>query len=234
MAQGICSTLQDLSNSRIWPPTLRQMASGQLQFLMESHDNLLHLGSEWHQQRTWQMLHSGGGGGSGKQGSAGGAFSASGRSKSVGKLSLLSLSGGSAVGAALGVQPGVTRASGASSSPPLSLASLLRRGGGTQPGSSQQQQQLSQQGVAAAAAADPLESAVKAAGSHPGLVPVLSSFVALIKTGHPLLELSGARGIARLCFAGSTGAPSAPALLAQVKAAAAAVGALGALVDLFR
>lgn len=32
--QGICSTLLNLANSSLWPPTLRDMAAGQLQFLL--------------------------------------------------------------------------------------------------------------------------------------------------------------------------------------------------------
>lgn len=32
--EGTCSTLLDLVNSKLWPPTLRDMAAGHLQFLM--------------------------------------------------------------------------------------------------------------------------------------------------------------------------------------------------------
>lgn len=34
MREGICSTLLEQVNSRMWPPTLRDMAAGHLQFLM--------------------------------------------------------------------------------------------------------------------------------------------------------------------------------------------------------
>lgn len=81
---------------------------------------------------------------------------------------------------------------------------------------------------------NPMQEAMKAAGDHPGLVPVLSCYVGLMKTGHPLLELRGASGIARMCFAAALGARSASQLLAETKATAAAVGAIGALVDLLR
>ncbi|WIA12059.1 hypothetical protein OEZ85_012136 [Tetradesmus obliquus] len=105
VCEGICSTLLEIVNSSLWPPTLRDLASGHLQFLMETHSNLLQMGQD---------------------------------------------------------------------------------------------------------------------------------FVTLVKTSHPLLELSGARGIARLCFAGSMGSPSTSQLLSEVKATAAAVGAIGVLIDLLR
>lgn len=81
---------------------------------------------------------------------------------------------------------------------------------------------------------DPTVEALKAAGGHPGLVPVLSCYVGLMRTGHQLLELRGASGIARMCFAAALGAPCASKLLAETKATAAAVGAIGALVDVLR
>ena len=46
MTQGICSTLLEISNSIMWPPTLREMAAGHLAFLMESLFNVEHLGQE--------------------------------------------------------------------------------------------------------------------------------------------------------------------------------------------
>jgi hypothetical protein len=58
--------------------------------------------------------------------------------------------------------------------------------------------------------------------------------VGLIQNRHPLLELRGARGIARTCFAAARGAAAPSALLRQAKAAAAEAGALGALAELLR
>ena len=71
-----------------------------------------------------------------------------------------------------------------------------------------------------------------AAGEHPGLAPFMAAMVRLIETGHPLLELRGARGIARTCFSAPRGAPRRAALLRAAKATAAAAGAVGALVAL--
>jgi hypothetical protein len=73
-----------------------------------------------------------------------------------------------------------------------------------------------------------------AAGSHPGLVPFMVAMVGLVKTGQPLLELRGARGMARTCFAAARGAPTPVALLQQAKATAAEAGAVGALTELLR
>lgn len=81
---------------------------------------------------------------------------------------------------------------------------------------------------------DPVQEALKPAGTHPGLVPLLFCYVGMMKTGHQLLELRGASGIARMCFAAAMGAPSAAQLLMETKATAAAAGAIGALVDLLR
>lgn len=81
---------------------------------------------------------------------------------------------------------------------------------------------------------DPVQEALKPAGTHPGLVPLLFCYVGMMRTGHQLLELRGASGIARMCFAAALGAPSAAQLLMETKATAAAAGAIGALVDLLR
>lgn len=73
-----------------------------------------------------------------------------------------------------------------------------------------------------------------AAGPHPGLVPFMLAMVRLVETGHPLLELRGARGIARTCFAAARGAPNGVALLREAKTTAAEAGAVAALVELLR
>ncbi|KAF8071180.1 hypothetical protein HT031_001262 [Scenedesmus sp. PABB004] len=205
VASGVCGALLDVANSRLWPPTLRDMAAGQLQFLIETHASLLALGADWAAQRAAAAAAAaattqprGGSDGGGKAGGGGGAPP---RGADGGRCSPL----------------------------PFDLAALLNpvRGGGGGGGGGRASH-------SAAPPPDPLAEAVAAAGAHPGLVPVLSSLVGLARTGHPLLQLSAARGVARLCFAGSLGAPSASALLGEVKATAAAVGALGAMVDLLR
>lgn len=220
MREGICSTLLEQVNSRLWPPTLRDMAAGQLQFLMESYTNLVHLGEEW--QRTRLLDEA-------KQrreaaAAAVAADSASARSslsgRKAGAMSLLSPAGNS------------SRSSNASSSKQLSplpfdLAALLNPAAAAAAAKGGQ-------GLKQPQHPDPIEEALKAAGSHPGLVPLMSCFVGLMRTGHQMLELRGASGIARMCFAAAMGAPSASQLLAETKATAAAVGAVGALVDLLR
>jgi hypothetical protein len=90
------------------------------------------------------------------------------------------------------------------------------------------------QGLKAQQQPDPVQEALKAAGSHPGLVPLMSCYVGLMRTGHQLLELRGASGIARMCFAAALGVPNASQLLMETKAAAAAVGVIGTLIDLLR
>lgn len=67
--------------------------------------------------------------------------------------------------------------------------------------------------AAAAAAAEGTAAAIKAAGTHTGLVPFLAAMVHLIDTRHPLLELRGARGIARACYSAAAGAVSSAILL---------------------
>lgn len=218
MREGICSTLLEQVNSRLWPPTLRDMAAGQLQFLMESHNNLLHLGEEWHHTRMMDEAQQ-------RREAAAAAVaeaaSSNSGSRKAGGVSILSLSGDSAR----------TSGSGSiSSSKPLSplpfdLAALLNpAAAAAKAGQGLKQQQQP----------DPVQEALKAAGSHPGLVPVLSCYVGLMRTGHQMLELRGASGIARMCFAAAMGAPSASQVLMETKATAAAVGAVGALVDLLR
>jgi hypothetical protein len=215
--EGICSTLLEQVNSSLWPPTLRDMAAGQLQFLMESHNNLLHLGEEWQHTRMLDQAKQ-------RPEAAAAAVAESAGSNSgeqAGSISIPALSGSSA------------RTSGSSSvysskqlSPlPFNLAALLNPAAAAakaRQGLKQQQQP------------DPVHEALKAAGGHPGLVAVLSCYIGLMRTGHQMLELRGASGIARMCFAAAMGAPSPSQLLMETKATAAAVGAIGALVDLLR
>jgi hypothetical protein len=183
--EGICSTLLEIVNSNLWPPTLRDLASGHLQFLMETHSNLLQIGQEWQTQRQAEQLRqqqqqtkSSTTGGR-RSGSNAGIISSAdaGSSRSPGKPCSASTA------------EGVAAAPSGSNPLPFNLAALLNptaAAAGSPKGQKQQQQ-----------APDPLAEAVAAAGSHVGLVPVVTSFVTLVKTGHPLLELSGARGIAR-------------------------------------
>lgn len=194
MGEGICSTLLEIVNSSLWPPTLRDLASGHLQFLMETHSNLLQMGQEWNTQRQAEQQRQQLQQQQATKGSTPGRCSGS----SAGINS--SLSGGStrspgkpgSVPAAVGV----SAAQGSSNPLPFDLAALLNptaAAAGSSKGQKQQQQPT-----------DPLAEALAAAGSHAGLVPVLSSFVTLVTTSHPLLELSGARGIARYVMPGSS------------------------------
>jgi hypothetical protein len=204
------------------------MAAGQLQFLMESHPNLTHLGKEWQRTRVLEKAQQRRAAAAEAIAAAAEAIAAAASTSSAGRRP----SGGGSIFSGSGRSSGA-RNSGSSAlgtkslSPmPFDLAALLNptaaaalKGG---QGLKQQQQP------------DPVEEALKAAGSHPGLVPLLSCYVGLMKTGHQMLELRGASGIARMCFAAAMGSPSASQLLAETKATAAAVGAVGALIDLLR
>lgn len=217
VCEGICTTLLEQVNSRLWPPTLRDMAAGQLQFLMESHSNLMHLGREWQRTRVLEKAEQRRAAAADAVAAASSGASPSSSSKRSSDISMLSASGSSS-GARGGSKP--------LSPMPFDLAALLNpaaaaalKGG---QGLKQQQQP------------DPMEEALKAAGSHPGLVPLLSCYVGLMRTGHQMLELRGASGIVRMCFAAAMGSPSASQLLTETKATAAAVGAIVALIDLLR
>lgn len=122
------------------------------------------------------------------------------------------------------VEPSKARSSSSNYSPaPFDVAALLDPACGTTLAAQRQ------------AAAEPIKAALEAAGAHPGLVPLLSCYVGLCtQTGHPLLELRGARGIARMAFAAPLGTPSTPQLLKAAKSTATAVGAISALVELLR
>lgn len=220
--EGICGTLLDCVNSRLWPPTLRDMAAGHIQFLMETHSNLVALGDEWQRARVIEEAQQ-------RRSAAAAALAESAQSRSSskrpsgnGSISMLSLTGSSS-----GRNSNVD----ASMAPkqlsplPFDLAALLNPTAASAKGG---------QGLKAQQQPDPVQEALKAAGSHPGLVPLMSCYVGLMRTGHQLLELRGASGIARMCFAAALGAPNASQLLMETKAAAAAVGAIGALIDLLR
>jgi hypothetical protein len=185
VGEGICSTLLEIVNSGLWPPTLRDLASGHLQFLMETHSNLLQMGQEWQtqrqaeQQRQQQQALKASTPGGRRSGSSAGINSSSGAGSTLspGKP-------GSAPAA-----EGVSTGHGTSNPLPFNLAALLNptaAAAGSPKGHKQPQQQP-----------DPMAEALAAAGSHTGLVPVITSFVTLVQTRHQLLELSGARGIAR-------------------------------------
>lgn len=219
--EGICSTLlEQVTGSRLWPPTLRDMAAGHMQFLMETHSNLVHLGEEWQRARAVEEAQQ-------RRAAAAAALAESAHAqqsasaRQSGRISMLSLSGSSSrnsnPNAALAKQL---------SPLPFDLAALLNP---TAAASAKGGQGLRQQQQP-----DPIQEALKAAGSHPGLVPLMSCWVGLMRTGHQLLELRGASGIARMCFAAALGAPNSSQLLMETKATAAAVGAIGALIDLLR
>jgi hypothetical protein len=186
VGEGICSTLLEIVNSNLWPPTLRDLASGHLQFLMETHSNLLQVGQEWNtqrlveQQRQQQQAAKRSTSGGRHSGSSAGINGSSpgGSTRSPGKP------------ASAPAADGVSAAQGTSNPLPFNLAALLNPTTAAAAGSPKGQKQPQQP-------PDPLAEAVAAAGSHVGLVPVISSFVTLVRTSHPLLELSGARGIAR-------------------------------------
>lgn len=224
MREGICTTLLEQVNSRLWPPTLRDMAAGQLQFLMESHTNLTHLGEEWQRTRVLEKAEQrrAAAADAVAAASCGASPSSSGR---FGGISMLSSASGSSSGASRGSSSALL-ASKPLSPMPFDLAALLNptAAAALKAGQGLKQQQQP----------DPVEEALKATGSHPGLVPLLSCYVGLMRTGHQMLELRGASGIARMCFAAAMGSPSASQLLTQTKATAAAVGAIGALIDLLR
>lgn len=268
--EGICSTLLEQVNSRLWPPTLRDMAAGHLQFLMvraafiavisfgshaehnvcdharglimslmaaplsmraqlwsvcvthtrmqESYSNLVHLGEEWQRSHAAEMAKQ-----QREASAAALAVDCASGGRKAGSNSLVSLSGSSSVAERPSLVKQVNPL-------PFDLAALLNptAAAATAAAASKAQGQgVKQQ-------ADPIQEALKAAGSHPGLVPILSCYVGLMRTGHQLLELRGASGIARVCFAAALGAPSASQVLTESKATAAAVGAIGALVDLLR
>jgi len=179
-------------------------AAGHLQFLMETHDNLVQMGNEWQQQQQQALSQQPG----------------NNPSSANHDITLVKT-----------MQKGsqnVTASTTHSNQLPFDLAAILNPRAA--PAANKLQFHKHQQQHPA----DPLVEVSKAAGNHAGLVPVMCCFVSLIKTGHPLLELCGARGIARLCFAGSMGAPSASQLLMEAKATAAAAGAIGVLIDLLR
>jgi len=185
---------------------------GHLQFLMETHENLLQMGNEWQQQQQVQPARQS-------------------LSQQSGKHTPSSTKHDGTLGKTL--QKGSEHAPNATATTfsnqlPFDLAAILNPRAA--PAASKVQPQKEQQQHPA----DPLMEVSQAAGAHAGLVPVMCCFVSLIKTGHPLLELCGARGIARLCFAGSMGAPSASQFLMEAKATAAAAGAIGVLIDLLR
>jgi hypothetical protein len=185
VGEGICSTLLEIVNSGLWPPTLRDLASGHLQFLMETHTNLLQMGQEWQtqlqaeQQRQQQQALKASTAGARRSSSSAGINSSAGSGSARSPVK---------PGSALAAE-GVSAAHGSSNPLPFNLAALLNpaaAAAGSPKGQKQPQLQP-----------DPMAEALAAAGSHAGLVPVITSFVTLVQTRHPLLELSGARGIAR-------------------------------------
>jgi hypothetical protein len=217
--EGICGTLLDCVNSSLWPPTLRDMAAGHIQFLVETHSNLLALGEEWQRVRVVEEAQQ-------RRAAAAAALAESAQSntssgkRQSGSISMLSLSGSSS-----GRNSNASMAPKQLSPLPFDLAALLNPTAASAKGG---------QGLKAQQQPDPVQEALAAAGSHPGLVPLMSCYVGLMRTGHQLLELRGASGIARMCFAAALGAPNASQLLMETKATAAAVGAIGALIDLLR
>lgn len=163
VTQGACTSLLSIANSALWPPTLRDMAAGQLLFHMEALFNVQHLGDE--------------------------------------------VADAAAVAAASSAA--ATRARSAAGSPSLGTVRL----------------------AGATAAATP---AAEASLRYPGLQPVMATLVALMNTGHALLELRGACGLARLCLHEPSGTQPPVGLLAEVKASAPELGAISALIELLK
>jgi len=209
----VSSCLLALTEDPDWPPTLRDMAAGHLQHLMEKHRNLQQLGAEYkrgagdreREKLGWCPGQKKGGKAAGNERRAVGAVAAkfvTAREKAdQAKVAaaLASVTGSKAAGSGAGETSDQEAAA---------------------EGPSAEEQQR----AALEAAAD----------THPGLVPFMLAMVRLIETQHPLLELRGARGIARACFAAAKGASAPVALLQQAKATAAEAGAVRALIELLR
>jgi hypothetical protein len=208
--------LLDIINSRMWPPTLRDLAAGHLGHLLETHHNLVVLGGEWEAR-----CH----------GAAGQQADKAHTLLSVSTAGMATplpqqLTGPNTPTSTGPCVSGVSRAATdtvADTSLPAAASVPTLLAGAT-----------STAGSVAEKKADATSEATAAAGSHAGLVPVMSCLVNLMHSSHPLLELRGARGIARICYAGSLGAPSTSHLLGEAKASAAASGAIAALIKLLR
>lgn len=149
------------------------------------------------------------------------ASSASSSKKHSGAISMLSLSGGTSSNSRAAPVKAIYPL-------PFDLAAFLN------PTAAAAAAHKANMGLKQPPPVDPVQEALKPAGSHPGLVPLLLCYVGMMRTGHQMLELRGASGIARMCFAAAMGAPSAAQLLMETKATAAAAGAVSALVDLLR
>jgi hypothetical protein len=229
--QGVCGMLLSLVHNPIWAASLRDIAAGHLQFLLETHDNLVALGEEYQRLRDkqeeerlqleqqQQQQHA-----NHKRHVA----SSSGSSSS----SRTSGSGNSRGERRIGSP--AKHASNAAGTQKVDLVAIL---GPQHPMLAQHKAHVaapaSRAQPAFEQALSPEEEAKQAAGAHPGFVPFLRAMVGLIETRHPLLELRGAQGIGRLCYAAPAGGPPAQ-LLHEVKSCAAALGALGSLVDMLR
>jgi hypothetical protein len=211
----VSSCLLSLAGDAAWPPTLRDMAAGHLQHLLESHSNLEALGVEHRRRRSeaalerlgWRRAGPGAGGG-GRAGRAGGGGKFTTARERADKAKVAAALASVAAGlAGSGGAPAAAAAAAAAAPPEAAEPSDEER---------------------RAAALD------EAAGSHPGLAPFMETMTCLVETGHELLELRGARGVARTCFVAARGAAAPMALLHEAKAAAAAAGAVGALLEMLR
>lgn len=206
---GVSSCLLAVAEDRVWPPTLRDMAAGQLQHLLETHRNLVQLGTEHARRR--------------------------GDAESRKLLGLAAQSGerrpSAAAAAGTGAKFVTAKDKADKARVAAVLASVAAAGSGAGAGAGARAPNEAPVPTGEEAEWAALEGA---AGAHPGLVPFMLAMVRLMETGHPLLELRGARGVARTCFSAARGAPSSVALLVQAKATAAAAGAVGALVELLR
>ena len=237
--QGVCGMLLSLVHSSIWPASLRDIAAGHLQFLLETHSNVVALGVEYQQlrnkqeeeqrrqeQQRQQQQH----GHQKRHGATSGGSSSSGQKSTS---SNTSSSRSSSDGHRRGGGPAKQVASGAGTQG-IDLAAIL---GPQHPMLAQHKAHIAATSSRAQPAFEqplsPEEEAKQAAGAHPGFVPFLRAMVGLIETRHPLLELRGAQGIGRLCYAPPAGGPAAQ-LLQEVKTCAATLGALGSLVDMLR
>jgi hypothetical protein len=185
--------------------------------VQESHSNLVTLGEEW--QREQALAEARQRRQAASEALAAAAFASSSKKQS-GTISMLSLSGGASSNSRAAPMKAINLL-------PFDLAAFLNP-------TAAAAANKANMGLKQPPPVDPVQEALKPAGSHPGLVPLLFCYVGMMRTGHQLLELRGASGIARMCFAAAMGSPSAAQLLMETKATAAAAGAIGALVDLLR
>jgi hypothetical protein len=214
---GVCGCLLALAEDPDWPPTLRDMAAGHLQHLMETHRSLQQLGANQRRRagdRERERLRWG------TAGRGGGRAPEDGR-RAVGAVAAKFVT----------ARERADKAKVAAALASVCVADPHRAGGG---GGGVGADAAGQDAAAPSPEEQQLAALEAAAGSHLGLVPFMLAMVRLVETGHSLLELRGARGIARTCFAAARGAPAPVALLQQAKATAAEAGAVAALVELLR